>query len=169
MNATDIVRYGNQTLLRSIEGVEPWEWEVPGAVGTWSIKDILSHLTSYERLIGEVLGSFLGEGLGPYATQIMELGGHGFNERQVADRAQRSPEEIVGEYREAYEQSERILERIPEEKRREVGTLPWYGPQYALDDYLVYTSYGHKREHSAQIDVMRDRLRTGETATSAAR
>jgi len=29
---------------------------------------------------------------------------------------------------------------------------------YALDDFLVYAYYGHKREHSAQIAAFRDRL-----------
>jgi hypothetical protein len=38
------------------------------------------------------------------------------------------------------------------------GTLPWYGPEYALDDFIVYSYYGHKREHSAQINVFRDQL-----------
>jgi hypothetical protein len=28
--------------------------------------------------------------------------------------------------------------------------------EYALDDYIVYAYYGHKREHSAQIAVFRD-------------
>ncbi len=167
MNAADVMKYGDRTLLRSIEGLEGREWDVPGAVGTWSIKDILSHLASYEELIGEVLGLFLGEGIGPYGTQLTELGGDRFNERQVADRATRSPDDVVREYREAYERNQRSLERIPEEKRREVGTIPWYGPEYSLDDYLVYTSYGHKREHAAQIGVMRDRLGSGDLGTAA--
>jgi proline iminopeptidase len=29
--------------------------------------------------------------------------------------------------------------------------------EYALDDFIVYNYYGHKREHSAQIAVFRDR------------
>ena len=39
---------------------------------------------------------------------------------------------------------------------RQSGTLPWYGMEYALDDFLVYIYYGHKREHSAQIAAFRD-------------
>ncbi len=39
------------------------------------------------------------------------------------------------------------------------GTLPWYGMEYALDDFIVYTFYGHKREHSAQIAAFGDLLR----------
>jgi len=34
---------------------------------------------------------------------------------------------------------------------REVGTIRWYGPTYALDDLIVYVNYAHKREHCAQM------------------
>ena len=39
---------------------------------------------------------------------------------------------------------------------REPGSIPWYGEEYALDDLIVYQYYGHKREHSAQIEAFRD-------------
>ncbi len=51
-----------------------------------------------------------------------------------------------------------MVGRIPSETLRQNGTLPWYGMAYALDDFLVYAYYGHKREHSAQIAAFRDRL-----------
>ncbi len=38
------------------------------------------------------------------------------------------------------------------------GPLPWYGPEYDLDDFIAYTFYGHKREHSAQIAAFADVL-----------
>ena len=48
------------------------------------------------------------------------------------------------------------LLRVPAATLRQPGTLPWYGAEYAVDDLIVYTAYGHKREHSAQIAVYRD-------------
>jgi hypothetical protein len=38
-----------------------------------------------------------------------------------------------------------------------VGSIPWYGPEYALDDLLVYTMYGHKREHAPQLEAVLER------------
>ena len=49
--------------------------------------------------------------------------------------------------------------KIPVEVLRRPGTLPWYGAQYALDDFIVYQYYGHKREHTAQINVFKDLLK----------
>ena len=31
---------------------------------------------------------------------------------------------------------------------------PWYGPEYSLDDLVVYTMYGHKREHDPQLSAV---------------
>ena len=49
--------------------------------------------------------------------------------------------------------------RIPPDTWRQNGTLPWYGAEYSLDDFIVYTFYGHKREHTAQINVFKDTLK----------
>jgi hypothetical protein len=46
---------------------------------------------------------------------------------------------------------------ITAERWREVGTIPWYGPQYSLEDLIVYTMYGHKREHNPQLEAVLDR------------
>ena len=49
---------------------------------------------------------------------------------------------------------------VSAEQFRAVGTLPWYGAEYSVDDYITYAIYGHKREHIAQVNVFRDRIGT---------
>ena len=67
---------------------------------------------------------------------------------------------MLAEYEVAYARAVTLMVRIPVEGRRLNGVLPWYGPEYSLEDFIVYTFYGHKREHSAQIEAFRDRLAT---------
>jgi hypothetical protein len=69
----------------------------------------------------------------------------------VAQRRGLTPEATVTEYVAANERASALLARIPVEWRRQNGVLPWYGAEYDLDDVIAYMSYGHKREHSAQI------------------
>lgn len=95
MNALDVLRYGHQTVLQTIDGMPDDEWETPNVCGVWSSKDIVSHLASFELAHVEVLNGLLGK-----------------ND----------------------------------------------GPEYDLEDFIVYTSYGHKREHCAQIKLFRKRL-----------
>lgn len=157
MNASDILKYGDRTMLGGLRDLPDAWWDVPGACGYWSIKDIIAHLTSYEQVLVEVLGGFTGAtGPTPYLDAYR---GPDFNDAQVEARRSLTVQALLDEYAAAYAQVMALVARIPAETLRQPGTLPWYGAEYALDDFLVYAYYGHKREHTAQIAAMRDRLK----------
>src|SRR6266487_5955794 len=153
MNASDILKYGQGTVLQAIEGLPEPAWETPGACGIWSIKDIIAHLASYEH----VLMTFVRSSPTPYLSKFTEPGGN-FNDLEVAARKGKSVKEVLDEFNDTYAQVMSLVTRIPVETFRQAGTIPWYGIEYALDDYIVYAYYGHKREHSAQIAAFRDHL-----------
>jgi hypothetical protein len=88
-----------------------------------------------------------------------ELGPEGFNDDEVALRRDNTITEVVTEYKETQAQTMALAAQIPSETFRQNGALPWYGAEYDLDDFIVYTFYGHKREHCAQIAVFVDQLR----------
>ena len=158
MNAADILKYGHQTMLRTIGEVPDDAWETPGVCGIWSCKDIIAHLASYERVLVDILATFLGSEPTPSLDAFREPDGS-FNDEQVAQRRQHTVAEIVAEYTNTCARTVELITQIPLHTLRQPGTIPWYGPEYALDDLLVYMYYGHKREHSAQIAVFRDRLK----------
>jgi hypothetical protein len=157
MNAADVLTYGHQTVLRTVDGLPEADWETPGVCGVWSVKDIIAHLASYEHLLVEILTSFLGGGPTPYMTQFGELG-NAFNDAQVAAHKAQPFHAVLVEYNDTQAQTMTLVAQIPAETLRATGTIPWYGMEYALDDLITYMYYGHKREHSAQIAVFRDRL-----------
>ena len=157
MNASDILKYGQGTVLQAIEGLPESAWETPGACGVWSIKDIIAHLASYEHVLVDVLMTFVRSSPTPYLSKFTEPGGN-FNDLEVAARKGKSVKEVLDEFNDTYAQVMSLVTRIPVEMFRQTGTLPWYGMEYALDDFIVYTQYGHKREHSAQIAAFRDHL-----------
>ena len=156
MNAGDILKYGHGTILQTIDGLPDAAWETGGVCGVWSTKDVIAHLASYEQLLIEVLSAFTGGGPTPYMQMWGELG-LAFNDRQVEMRAGKSVAEVLAEYNDAHERVRAQVAEIPAETFRQTGTLPWYGMDYSLDDFIVYTYYGHKREHAAQIAAFRDR------------
>jgi hypothetical protein len=156
MNAQDICKYGHLTVLRTIDGLADSDWRIGGVCGVWSVKDIIAHLASYELVLVEILAASQG---GNSATPLLDAfrdpGGQ-FNDTQVAQRKDKSSAETLAEYQGAHERAMALLAQLPPEQLRQAGTLPWYGLEYALDDFIVYSFYGHKREHSAQIAVFRD-------------
>ena len=157
MNAIDILKYGQHTVLHTIDGFPDSAWETPGACGVWSVKDIIAHLASYEQVLVDILTTFAGGGSTPVLNSYLELGGQ-FNDLEVSRWKAKTIQEVLAEFNDTHIQVMSLLVNIPSETLRQTGTLPWYGVEYALDDVLVYMYYGHKREHSAQIAAFRDRL-----------
>jgi len=157
MNASDILKYGQGTVHQAIEGLPESAWETPGACGVWSIKDIIAHLASYEHVLVDVLSTFVGGASTPYLSKFTDPGGN-FNDLEVAARKGKSVKEVLDEFNDTYALVMSLITRIPVETFRQAGTIPWYGMEYALDDYIVYAEYGHKREHSAQLAAFRDHL-----------
>ena len=156
MNAEDILMYGHRTLMGGLEGIPQDQWTTPGVCGYWSVKDIVAHLASYEQVLIEVLGNLI-DGR---PTPTLRLYAHeNFNDLLVEQRKANSPIQVKAEYEDSYQKTQQLIGQVPIEIRRQNGVLAWYGEEYDLEDFLVYTFYGHKREHSAQIAVFKDTLK----------
>jgi DinB superfamily len=160
MNPNDIVKYGNLTVLKTIEGLPPADWHAQGVCGWWSVKDILAHLASFEQVLVEILENFLvSGGENPTLKQFIELKGDDFNATQVNMRKNWAVDQVMQNYRECHTRVVDLLKKIEPDQLRKMNVLPWYGAEYDLEDFIVYSFYGHKREHSAQIAVFRDQIK----------
>ena len=157
MHANDMMKYGHLTVLGAIKDLDESKWEASGVCGVWSVKDIIAHLASYEIALIDILNSVLTGKSTPYIERFINPDGK-FNDEEVAKRSQKSVEQVLEEYKSAHAEAVDVLSRIPAEQFRQNGVLAWYGDAYDLEDFLVYTYYAHKREHSAQIAVYRDQL-----------
>jgi len=157
LDALSILGFGHRDVMRVFDGLSEADWNRVGVTSRWSPKDLLSHLTSFELMLEEALRGVAGE-TGPTPTlEAMGKGGKSFNEDQVKMRRGRPAAEVMAEYEKAHESVIALAKKLGPDKLREVGTIPWYGANYALDDLIVYTNYAHKREHCAQMR----RWRTG--------
>jgi hypothetical protein len=157
MHSHDVLKYGHRTFISALDDFPSGAVNRPGACGMWSVKDIVAHLASYELLLVDVLNAQLGETATPFLNQLFAQGEQ-FNDSQVEARQSHSFEQVFGEYNAAHAQVMALAAKIPAATFQQTGSLPWYGAEYDLDDYIAYSFYGHKREHSAQVAAFRDRL-----------
>lgn len=157
MNTLDILKYGHLTVVATLEGVPDSEWETPNVCGWWSVKNIIAHLASFEHMLSDVTKYLQESGPTPTLDSFMNDPGR-FNEIEVARRQDMSPGDTWAEYERMTAQSKERIARLPVELQRENGILAWYGSEYDLEDFIVYTFYGHKREHMSQINVFKDKL-----------
>ena len=149
MQAPDVLRFGHEMLERTIHRYGPSDWSRV-ALGTWTAKDLLGHLGAFEARAADVLATFAG---GPVLTDLMDADPSSFNDDQAAIRADWPVAKVLDEYRSSYARVATYAARISAERWREIGTIPWYGDAYSLDDWAVYTIYGHKREHDPQLSA----------------
>ena len=124
------------------------------ALGVWTAKDLVGHLGAFEVRFVEVLQIFAGE---EPATGLRFESPATFNDDQAAVRRDWPVDAVLGELASANAEVMRLVPRIAAERWREVGTIPWYGPEYSLEDLAVYTQYGHKREHAPQLGAVLER------------
>jgi hypothetical protein len=152
VNAHDVLKYGHQTVLSTLDRLPHEVWTTPNVCGVWSTKDIVAHLASFEQVLDEVLSSLMDtKHLTPMLDKFRSEAT--FNDSQVAARKDSSAAEVLAEYESSYA---RVAARaVPPDLFSQPGTLPWYGEEYSLDDLIVYMFYGHKREHSAQLALFR--------------
>ena len=152
MNAVDMLAYGQRMILETIDQFRTDDWQRV-ALGVWTTKDLVGHLGAFEARFADVLATFVDE---RPVSGLLGTDPATFNDDQAAVRRDWTVEAVLAELHEAHDRTLAYASRLPPERWREVGTIPWYGPEYSLDDLLVYTMYGHKREHHPQLEAVRE-------------
>ncbi len=150
MNTIDVLMYGQRTVERTIARYRPDDWSKI-ALGVWTAKDLLGHLGAFEVRFADVLATFVDA---PVVSGLLDANPQTFNDDQAAIRADWTIEQVTDEFLTAHERVMTHARALPTERWREVGTIPWYGPEYSLDDLVVYQMYGHKREHDPQLSAV---------------
>jgi hypothetical protein len=143
-------------VLQAVDSLPELEWDIPGVCGEWSVKEIVAHLISYELVLADVLNTFLGKATStPYLSQFIDKRSD-FNDVQVKARQNKTAQQVEDEYNDAQVYTTSLLAQISAEKVQQPGTIPWYGKECCLGDFIRLV-YDHTCEHSAQIAQFRDR------------
>jgi hypothetical protein len=153
MQTLDVLMYGQRTIRSTIDRYGADDWDRI-ALGVWTAKDLLGHLGAFEVRFADQLAPFAGE---PVQSDLPSADPRTFNDDQAAVRKNWPVEKVMTEFLEAHERVMRHARAISAEVWKEVGTIPWYGPEYSLDDLVVYQQYGHKREHDPQLGAVLER------------
>ncbi len=158
MNTKDVLKYGHLDVLQAIQGMKDSDWEKIGVTPLWSIKDHVGHLAAFERILEDVFISILDPDKETIYLNNYQSKRESFNDTEAAIRKERKPKDVVSEYTLAALRVQKLADAMPPKIFTKVGTLPWYGAEYSLDDYIVYANYGHKQGHVTQITTFREKL-----------
>jgi hypothetical protein len=135
--------------------VTPEQMEIPGAVGAWSVKQLVAHLTWYEGAIVEGAESALSTGTfkrrRPEGISMDEM-----NARIASESQNRSVTEVLAEADSVFERLLTLIEAVPENLLNDPKILglpedmvPWMG--------VANNSYAHYREHEPDLRAWLER------------
>jgi uncharacterized damage-inducible protein DinB len=155
MNASDMLDQSHLLVFQALEDLPDTGWDLPGACGDWSVKDLVAHLASYEQVLIDALNTF--SGAAPTASlQAFINDPASFDREQVEARRYHTGQQVEDEYNDLQIQSSSLLARIPSERTQQPGTLPWTGTEQSLADFVQMMSQ-HIRKHCAQITDFREK------------
>ena len=119
----------------------------PGAVGVWSVKDVLAHIAFWERYSVRML-----QAIGRGETPDMEADDttERKNASVVAQYYQRPLSGVVADWQQAREDLIEQLEYLADQDLHDPARFPWSGGR-TLFDRIAGNSFEHEQEHIDQI------------------
>ncbi len=130
-----------KTFLKSFAGLPDSARTEPGAVGYWSVRDVLAHITTWEEEALKALPLIL-EGKRPPRYGGIDA----FNAREQERKRDYSLERIKQELTATHQRLMTFLASLPED----LGVA-----ENRFRRRLRWDTYNHYREHNAQITAWR--------------
>ena len=156
MNVAEELENAHLLVIQTVDNLPELEWDTPIAENSWTVKDIIAHLASYEQVLRDVLHSFTENT--PESAYVSRYIQHkdDFNKEEVNARSNHTAQQVIDEYQEAQTDTTGLLARIPAETLEKKGTLPWYGEDRSLSDFIRGINANIQR-HCNEITAFRNR------------
>jgi hypothetical protein len=122
----------------------------PGAPGTWSAKDILAHLASYDRWLGLTLAL---RGQKPPDFWIEDIPLDEFNRRLFEENCDKPLDEVLQESREVWREMLQAMQTRTEAYLFAEQSIPGVPYHFRPCDLLKNESYGHYYDHFLALDA----------------
>jgi len=158
MQASELLEKGHMMVIQAVDDLPELQWDMPGVCGEWSVKDIIAHLASYERVVLDVLNTFSGKEPTPYVLRFVSQTQE-FDDAEVTARKYATAQQVIDEYQDTQVQTTSLLEQISPERVQQAGTMPWYQQGLSLADF-INRMYEHTREHCDQIARFRNKVKS---------
>jgi uncharacterized protein (TIGR03083 family) len=149
MNKDEFVttlRSQRERLEAALAGLSEAQITRPGANGQWSVKDLIAHLTYWERGMVDILEQIArGEPI-----QDEEGTAAAINDRIYVRNRERPLADVMADFRETHRRLLDALQALPDETLN--GPSPFEPPDgKRLWEYIAGESFRHYKEHIDQI------------------
>ena len=123
----------------------------PGAEGSWSVKDVLAHVTFWNEVAARYLeGALKGERPAKSKYSGLGLDTDGFNEAIYQDNKDRSLDDLLQWSAQTHERVISGIEQLSEEDLANADLYPWLNGT-PLHEIVDGNGYSHVREHTNDV------------------
>ena len=122
----------------------------PSPPGTWSVKDILAHLTSYDRWLGLTLAL---RGLKPPDFWIEDIPLDEFNRRLFEENRDKTLDQVLQEFKQVWREILDETQACSETYLFAEQSIPGVPYAFRPCDLLKSESYGHYLDHLPALDA----------------
>ncbi len=157
MYTLDLLEQAHLAALRSVERLPMLGWHIPGVYRDWSVKDTFAHMTDCEYVLLDIMASVVGDAPTPILDRWLKHREQ-YYAAGIARRHAVTVQAVLGEYNEVHAETINQIIRIPDDKLRQNGTLPWYSEELDLEQFIAYTFYHYKRNEVEHIAAFRDQM-----------
>jgi hypothetical protein len=153
MNSDDLLDQLETTRERLLVALEPLSDEeilAPGAIGDWSVADLLVHLTVWES---ELVTTLMRLKSGQKPARMLEAiaDTDAFNARVYAENKGRDLDRIFDDFHGVRVQLERWLENFSDKELNDPQRYRWLGG-HSLLEIVKANSFGHELEHLPAVE-----------------
>jgi len=150
----EALQRSRERLLRAIEGLEPDLLTQPGAVGIWSVKDVLAHLAMWEAETVTLLYQ-MRQGIKPSTLHFKSFDTDRQNALWHEKSKDRPWERVWADFQGVRVQTLRRLEAFTEPELSAPTRFPWL--RKGLADFVYEWVVQHEEEHAADLEAWRRR------------
>ncbi len=147
---SDRLRATHANLQAAIDGLTEEQMNRPGIIGSWSIKDLIAHLTYWERRAAFLLES----AIGGYQEEndIWKIGSvDDQNERNFQVNRSRPVADVLADWRSILDTLLSVIERLPEESLADTSQFGWVQEE-SLGERVEGETFGHIEEHWPDLE-----------------
>ena len=153
----DALEDGREAFLDLLDDIPQEDWEQPGVMQEWSIKDILYHLTMWEAELVKLLWQISQE-QPPANALVSKVSDDERNAQWFVQSQNRSLERVVQDYQGVRKQTIRRLKEIPDKTLSDARRFPWLKNE-PLWKWIAESSFLHEAEHAGAIQNWRNKQR----------
>jgi hypothetical protein len=142
---------GREDFLDCIQNLPDQELETPGVIGTWSVKDILVHLTRWEAELVTLIWQAV-KGITPTTAHFNQKDVDDINESWYQESRNRPLERVMDDFLGVRNQTIRRVKELSQSELSDPEYYAWLNGR-PLWEWIADDSFEHEAEHAEQIKV----------------